>query len=129
MAPTETATEDEMESTYKVLSVNDTKDFCECCGKTGLSRVVWIENIETGEVKHFGTTCASAPAKGFGVEKEIKSAIYSFAAKQKSVLTVAHKIYRRVGGTYTEVSRCDWRVNDSALMDKCISDAKAVLFN
>lgn len=48
-----------MATEYKVLGVNDDKDFCSCCGKTGLSKVVWMEDNRTGEVSHFGIVCAS----------------------------------------------------------------------
>lgn len=47
-----------MATEYKVLGVNDDKDFCSCCGKQGLKKVVWMENNETGEVLHFGVVCA-----------------------------------------------------------------------
>jgi hypothetical protein len=42
----------------KVLGVNDDRDFCECCGKIGIKRVVWI-TIDDGEPKHYGTACAA----------------------------------------------------------------------
>lgn len=48
-----------MEVNYKLLGVNDDKDFCSCCGKQGLKRVVWMEDNRTGEVNHFGTHCAA----------------------------------------------------------------------
>lgn len=47
-----------MKSEYKVLGCNDDKDFCNCCGKQGLSKVVWLENLETSEVSHYGVVCA-----------------------------------------------------------------------
>lgn len=47
------------ERKYKFLGCNDDKDFCSCCGKGALKRVVWLENNETGEVDHFGTHCAA----------------------------------------------------------------------
>ena len=31
----------------KVLGVNDDTDTCECCGRTGLKRVVWLERLDT----------------------------------------------------------------------------------
>ena len=63
-------------SRFQFLGVNDDRDFCECCGKQELKRVVWIEDLETGEVKHYGTTCATNPAKAFGVKvnKAIRNA-------------------------------------------------------
>jgi len=48
-----------MEVNYKILGVNDDKDFCSCCGKQGLKRVVWLEDNRNGEVNHFGTHCAA----------------------------------------------------------------------
>lgn len=53
-------------SRYQFLGVNDDRDFCECCGRVDLKRVVWIEDLEEGTVKHFGTTCAQNPSKAFG---------------------------------------------------------------
>ncbi len=101
---------------YEVVGVNDDKDSCECCGKQGLKRVVWIRNIETGEVKHFGTTCATAPQKGFGVDKEIKSAINRFANKEKVLNTLARYGYKAAGGTYVaNPDGCSWTVADKVL--------------
>lgn len=31
---------------FKVLGVNDDTDNCECCGRTGLKRVVWLERLD-----------------------------------------------------------------------------------
>jgi hypothetical protein len=83
----------------RILGINDDRDFCQCCGKTGLRRVVWIENIETGTIRHFGTTCAgkNAPAL-FGEIKEAKKADDNRDAQAWST---AHAHYKREGGTYT----------------------------
>lgn len=113
-----------MENRYKVLAVNDDKDFCECCGKQGLKRVVWIEDTETQDVKHFGTTCAAAPIKGFGVEKEIKRAVSTFKAKQQAFWSLAHKIYRKAGGAYTENGQDGWKANDMSLLEQCLTQAR-----
>lgn len=86
---------------FKVLAVSDDRDFCECCGKTGLKRVVWIENTETGDIKHFGTTCAASPVKGFGLDKEIKSRINQFKDVQDFCWKRASHQYKAEGGTYT----------------------------
>lgn len=51
---------------YKFIASNDDKDFCSCCGKQGLKRVVWLEHTETTEISHYGTHCAALlmmPAK------------------------------------------------------------------
>jgi hypothetical protein len=86
----------------KILGINDDRDFCQCCGKTGLRRVVWIENIETGTVRHFGTYCAgkNAPAL-FG---EIKAAKKADDNRDAQAWSTAHRQYRREGGTYTSTS-------------------------
>lgn len=116
-----------MASRYKVLAVNDDKDFCECCGKQGLKRVVWIEDTETQEIKHFGTTCAAAPVKGFGVEKEIRSAISTFKARQQALWGWAHKMYRKLGGDYTGNGQDGWKANNRSLLDECIAQARMEL--
>ena len=86
------------ENRFQILGVNDDRDFCECCGKQGLSRVVWIEDKETGEIRHFGTTCATSPAKGFDLEKQIKSAIRKFRSIIEQRWRKAMRIYRDQGG-------------------------------
>lgn len=117
----------EMASRYKVLAVNDDRDFCECCGRQGLKQVVWIEDTETQEIKHFGTTCAAAPVKGFGVEKEIRGAISTFKARQQALFRWSHKIYRKAGGTYTGNGQDGWKANDMSLLERCLLQARAEL--
>ena len=85
---------------FKVLGVNDDMDFCECCGKQNLARVVWIENPETGKIQHFGTVCAANPAKAFGLDSEIKSAIQAFKNKKQAACSLAHRLYSAAGGKY-----------------------------
>jgi len=87
-----------MANRFKVLGINDDKNFCECCGKSGLQRVVWIEDTETGEVKHFGTSCAAKPAKGFDCIDEIKEAIKSITWKIKNI-SIRHS-YKALGGKW-----------------------------
>lgn len=87
-------------SKFKVLTVNDDRNFCECCGKTGLKKVVWIESAETGVIQHFGTSCAADPAKGFGADKEIKAAIRKFEDIARGCAIVATRQYRAAGGLY-----------------------------
>lgn len=67
-------------SRYQFLGVNDDRNFCECCGKQDLKRVVWIEDTEEGTIKHFGTTCATNPGKAFGhkMNASIRSASASY---------------------------------------------------
>lgn len=104
---------------YRVLAVNDDRDFCECCGKTGLKRVVFIEAIESGEIKHFGTTCAMAPSKGFGLDKEIKTAIKRADEKRKVAHHIARAEYRKAGGTFLPYNHETgvWALADRPLYD------------
>lgn len=74
----------ELNARFQVLSVNDSADFCECCGRKGLKRVVWVLDRETGEHKHFGTTCVLSPLKGFGIKREVEAAARQFAHEQES---------------------------------------------
>lgn len=89
---------------FQVKGVNDERDTCECCGKTGLKRVVWIEDTETNEIKCFGTTCAIQPAKGFDCQKEIKTAVNRAVRdardRQQAIWTFAYKAYRKAGGSW-----------------------------
>lgn len=42
---------------YRIKGINDEESSCCCCGKKGLKRVVWLES-ESGDIAHYGTTCA-----------------------------------------------------------------------
>jgi len=110
---------------YKVVGVNDDRSFCECCGKQGLKRVVWIENTETHDVKHFGTTCATSPDKGFGVEKDIKEAVRKFENQQSAIYRYAYALYRKAGGAIKSTSRTSWSITNKTLYDECLNAARA----
>jgi len=92
---------------FKCLGVNDDKDFCMCCGKVNLKAVVWIENTETGEIKHFGTTCATKPQKGFAVESEVKTAKQVWAGVLQLRWRKARALYRQQGGKWEEITKWD----------------------
>jgi hypothetical protein len=83
-----------MTKRFKVLGVNDDKSTCECCGKKGLLQVVWIEDTETGEIKHFGTSCANHPVKGFDLKKEISSAVQDYKNSEQNIHMQAWRQYR-----------------------------------
>lgn len=84
---------------FQVLAVNDKADFCECCGRQGLKKVVWVLDNETGEHKHFGTFCVLAPSKAFGLDKQVAASVREFdrtqAASRKAAWLNANK-YNRV---------------------------------
>jgi hypothetical protein len=87
-----------MNKRFKVLGVNDDQSFCMCCGRNSLQQVVWIEDTETGEVKHFGTTCANQPVKGFDVKKEIAEEVRIFKNRQQAIGFAARGLYKASGG-------------------------------
>lgn len=62
-----------MAKRYKVIGTNDDQTWCDICGKTELKRVVWFEDLETGEILAAGTTCAAKVQgkKTKDVEKEV----------------------------------------------------------
>lgn len=84
---------------FKVLGVNDDRDTCECCGKSNLKKVVWVENTETSEVKHFGVNCAQNPEKGFDKQAVLKE-IKKYESLVESCWFQAHRQYKASGGQY-----------------------------
>ena len=113
---------------FLVKGINDDRTFCECCGKSGLKCVVWIEDLETGEIKHFGTTCALKPAKGFDCVAEIKSAIKLAKENEKRIVSNAMYRYRKVhngqmiAGRMPDGSPCA-TVADRTLWERCLQEA------
>ena len=87
-----------MQKRFKVLAVNDDRSECECCGKQGLKKVVWIEDTETNITRHFGVVCALSPVKGFDVKAEVQKATRSFEADLENMLRMTFREYRKQGG-------------------------------
>jgi len=114
---------------YQVLSINDDRDFCECCGRTGLKRVVFIRDTETDETKHFGTTCAMSPVKGFGLDKEIKAAIKRADDYRKTLNVLANQSYRAAGGKFVAKDAITWTHADPALFQSKRAEWAARGFN
>ena len=50
-------------SDYRILGIDDSQDTCDCCGKTGLQRVVRLANGDADPVA-FGTSCAAMAMRG-----------------------------------------------------------------
>lgn len=111
---------------FAVLGVTDDRDFCQCCGRQGLKRVVWIEDRESGVVQHFGTTCATAPVKGFGVGPAVKAAIARFDDAQRLFWTRVNTEYRRRGGRHVPdpCGRGVFVAADSALKDAVTAELR-----
>jgi hypothetical protein len=115
-------TENQVVARFEVVGVNDERDTCECCGRKNLKRVVWIRDTETDEVKHFGTVCATAPAKGFDLVVEIKAAIAKFDSLNKMRVYLAAAQYRREGGKYVPNGPGSWTAADRPHLDRCIAE-------
>lgn len=108
---------------YEVMGVTDDRHHCECCGRQGLKRVVWIRDIETDEVRHFGTTCATSPSKAFGVNEQVKRAVREFENSQAVRSRLAHQAYRAAKGEYVQVSPGHWRTANRSLWEACYAAA------
>lgn len=111
---------------FTVLGVTDDRDFCQCCGRQGLKRVVWIEDGESGAVRHFGTTCVTAPAMGFGVALAFKAAITRFDDAQRLFWTQVNTEYRRRGGRHVPdaTRRGVFVAADPALKDTVVAELR-----
>ena len=109
--------------TFQIIAVNDSKDFCECCGRKNLKRVVWVLEVETGVHMHFGTSCAMSPAKGFGLDKEINAAMREHDHELQAIRRVASHAYRAAGGTYEAFAPGQWRATNRVLLDECLAKA------
>jgi hypothetical protein len=84
---------------FKILGITDSINSCDCCGKQGLQKTVAIENCETGEIGHFGTSCAMQPSKCFGFEKsEMARALSFFKAEQQIIWAKTRALYKAKGG-------------------------------
>jgi len=113
---------------FAVLGVTDDRDFCQCCGRQGVKRVVWIKDGESGAVRHFGTTCATSPARGFGVATAVKAAIARFDDAQRLFWTRVNAEYRRRGGRHVPdaTRRGVFVAADPALKDAVIAELRQV---
>ena len=63
-----------MSKRLKIVGINDDQTTCDICGKAELTRVVWFEDLENGEVFAAGVVCASkVQGKTVGqINREIK---------------------------------------------------------
>ena len=74
---------------YRIVGINDDQDTCQCCGKTGLKRVVWMVPIDVdgnpeGEPECYGTSCAARIAgyaypTSAGTKRKIELEAYRMA--------------------------------------------------
>lgn len=93
------------ESNFKVLGVNDDRDFCECCGKQNLKRVVWLEDLRTGAIEHRGTTCAAYAMLGNRKKGTVEKVLSRGLAVELAKCLFAkgwnvNQVYQRVWNRY-----------------------------
>jgi len=72
---------DHMAAKFRVMGTNDDASHCECCGRQGLRRVVWMQPLdedgnEVGVPIPFGRVCAAKAAGwGYGSASAIETRI------------------------------------------------------
>lgn len=124
---------------FRILGITEEINACQCCGKTNLQKTVAIENLETGEIGYFGTSCAMQPAKCFGFEKrEMSRALADFKQAEQIKYMKARRIYKERGGKYETVQTGKlingWvpemisRPVDSALWEAVLSEMPKLTF-
>lgn len=113
----------------QVLGISRDFNTCECCGKTELSKVVRILELESGVVLNFGTTCAAKANKYDTLEafnaakKEISKAVRNYEDTVKSAHIIAYSALKRVFGV-TRQQTGEWTVNATAeVIDRCFQQA------
>lgn len=64
---------------YRIKGINNDVETCECCGKTGLKRVVWLVSVtqdgEESEATPYGTTCAAKRLGVKGTKSQVENKI------------------------------------------------------
>ena len=76
-----------MNERKKILGISDDQESCCCCGRTGLKRVVYIEDMETGDVAWFGVVCATKKMGAlFGTPAKIEAAAKTAAAERAEAI-------------------------------------------
>ena len=93
---------------WKVLGISTEQTACDMCGKSELQKVVVMENVETGETKSVGTTCAGY--MNSSVSKKSTSYLFKLAAlvagwQQKGFST--EEIVKGLMGRFCESFKVD----------------------
>jgi hypothetical protein len=78
---------------YTVQGITDERESCDCCGRTGLKRVVVLLDAETDDFVYFGTTCAARAKKVSvkAVKADIKTAESKARAAREAVRRAAYE--------------------------------------
>jgi hypothetical protein len=117
---------------FRILGITDNINSCDCCGKQNLQKTVAIENCETGETGHFGTTCAMQPSKCFGFEKsEMARALSDYKREQEIIWAKTRFLYKTKGGKMVSYDDrltgggMGLRYDDLPLRDECEREIRA----
>jgi len=114
-----------MNSRFQIKGINDDTDFCMCCGKQGLKKVVWIEDGETGSLEHFGVICAINPSKAFGIGKaDLKQHEVVFQHIQSVISSRARRLYREAGGEMKMATHYSSIPSNVELWNQCRESAR-----
>jgi hypothetical protein len=83
---------------YILKAINDEESKCSVCGKTHLKRVMWIEDVDAGEVMNVGTTCGRRLLGVKNIDKWVQSEIDRQKKELTSTLeqTLEHKAYAQL---------------------------------
>jgi hypothetical protein len=79
---------------FKIRGVNSDLDTCQCCGKTNLKKVVWLDRLEEGEVIEtvaYGVNCA-ARAVRMGSAAVWSTAVRRDEVREREELSQIHKV-------------------------------------
>lgn len=117
----------------QVLGISRDFNTCECCGKTELTKVVRILDLESEVVMNFGTTCAAKADKYDTLEAlkaakaEINKAVRAYDDKVKSANIITYSALKRAFGV-TRQSTGEWTVNATEdVINRCFQQAMAHL--
>lgn len=72
---------------YSIAGITDERDTCDCCGKTGLKRVVVLLDLDTSDFVFFGTTCV---ARNTGRDTIVATAKTRGKVTTPQAATIAH---------------------------------------
>jgi len=93
-----------VEYNARILGINDDEDYCSCCGKTGLKRVVWIEH-EDGSIDHYGTTCATYKLKGNRRKQNVTTVVTVAENEERRCKAVNELAEKHAAATRPEAAR------------------------
>jgi hypothetical protein len=120
---------------FKVLGISTDFNTCECCGKTDLSKVVRILDLESEVILNFGTTCAASANKYDTLEaaklakKDIDKEVRKYSDVVKSANMMMFRVLRELFGV-VRLSDNSVKVNCSdEIINDCHKKALAHILN